>query len=1058
MSNKYMLKWYSFKKASQYLLFLGLVAGFTQVEELRAAPTVQSVAQQTITVKGTILDNNGEPIIGANVMVNGGTKGTITDIDGNFTLVVPVGTKLKVSFVGYETQLVTVKGSKLQVVLQDDSNLLEEVQIVAYGAQKKVTVTGAVSGINGTELLKSPVSSVSNVLAGQMTGITTVQYSGEPGQDAAKIFVRGQGTWNNSDPLIQVDGVERSFSEIDPNEIESITVLKDASATAVFGVRGANGVVLITTKRGQEGRAKISFSTSASVLMPTTMAERANAYQYADFYNRMKKNDDPNAGLAFSEEIMQKFKDHSDPIRFPDVDWVDYCMNKATLQSQHNINITGGTSNIRYFISAGAYTQSGMFKQFDLPYDLTFQYKRFNYRSNLDIDVTKTTTVSFNIAGSVDNQNRPFTSGDSSGIIGTLYKSTPFSSPGFVNGKLVYTATDYSDLTLPHVGTSGMDYVQRGYQTNSNTKLSADLILSQKLDMVTKGLSFKLKGSYNSNFAVRTDGEREIATYTPWVLADGTLDYRKTKEDGRMKITQRKSGKGRNWYMEAGLNYDRAFGKHHVGALVLYNQSKSYYPSTYSDIPSGYVGLVGRVTYDWNTRYMAEFNVGHNGSENFAPGKRFGTFPAGSIGWVVSEENFWESIKPYINYMKFRVSMGLVGNDKVGGDRFMYTSDPYTVDSSDLVGGGKYGHAYNFGISNPSNLLGAFEAAKHNADVTWEKAFKQNYGVDFTILNERLNVSVDYYKEKRRDILLRDYTAPGVLGFVTPMANMGSVDSWGWELSLKWNDRIGDNFRYYVGLNLSNNENKVIEKKEAPLNNDFQYEKGHRIGARKLYQFWRYYDEGTPALYEKTFGTPFPDHGVNLQPGDCVYVDLDKNGVIDANDMTRELGFTDDPKYVAGLNMGFSWKNFDVSLQWTGAWNVSRMVGEGFRMPFKSNQDDITGGLLLYQYENTWTKENPSQDAAYPRATWTSKTNNYADSQLFEANASYLRLKTLQVAYNFHFPFMKKLKMNTCQLMFSGYNLLTITDFKWGDPESRVSGAPTYPLSKTYSLSLKVGF
>ena len=368
MSNKYMLKWYSFKKASQYLLFLGLVAGFTQVEELRAAPTVQSVAQQTITVKGTILDNNGEPIIGANVMVNGGTKGTITDIDGNFTLVVPVGTKLKVSFVGYETQLVTVKGSKLQVVLQDDSNLLEEVQIVAYGAQKKVTVTGAVSGINGTELLKSPVSSVSNVLAGQMTGITTVQYSGEPGQDAAKIFVRGQGTWNNSDPLIQVDGVERSFSEIDPNEIESITVLKDASATAVFGVRGANGVVLITTKRGQEGRAKISFSTSASVLMPTTMAERANAYQYADFYNRMKKNDDPNAGLAFSEEIMQKFKDHSDPIRFPDVDWVDYCMNKATLQSQHNINITGGTSNIRYFISAGAYTQSGMFKQFDLPY------------------------------------------------------------------------------------------------------------------------------------------------------------------------------------------------------------------------------------------------------------------------------------------------------------------------------------------------------------------------------------------------------------------------------------------------------------------------------------------------------------------------------------------------------------------------------------------------------------------------------------------------------------------------------------------------------------------
>lgn len=289
MNNKYMSRWYSPKKVSQCVLLLGLMAGFTQIGELRAAPAVPAITQQTVVVKGTVLDSNGEPIIGANVMVDGGTTGTITDIDGNFQLSVPVGTKLRVSFIGYETKVVTVKSSTMQVMLADDSNLLEEVQIVAYGAQKKVTVTGAVSGINGSELLKSPISSVSNVLSGQMTGITTVQTSGEPGQDAARIYVRGQGTWNNSEPLIQVDGVERSFNEIDPNEIESITVLKDASATAVFGVRGANGVVLITTKRGAEGKAKISFSTSASVLMPTRMAKRANSYQYADFYNKMKK-------------------------------------------------------------------------------------------------------------------------------------------------------------------------------------------------------------------------------------------------------------------------------------------------------------------------------------------------------------------------------------------------------------------------------------------------------------------------------------------------------------------------------------------------------------------------------------------------------------------------------------------------------------------------------------------------------------------------------------------------------------------------------------------------
>ena len=1057
MSNKYIPKWYGSKRFSQYVLLLGLAVGFVPMEELQASPSVQTVAQQVINVKGTVRDSQGEPVIGANVMVDGGTKGTITDIDGHFQISVPAGTKLKISFIGYETKNVTVKNNTLDVVLEDDSNMLAEVQVVAYGAQKKVTVTGAVSGIKGGELLKTPTGSVTNVLSGQLTGITTVQYSGEPGSDAAEIFVRGQGTWNNSAPLIQVDGVERSFNEIDPNEIESITVLKDASATAVFGVRGANGVVLITTKRGQEGKAKISFSTSASVLMPTKTAKKANSYQYADFYNQMQKNDNPNAEPMFSDEIMKVFKEHSDPIRFPDIDWVDYCLKDATLQSQHNINITGGTSNVRYFVSAGAYTQGGLFKQFDMPYDLTFQYKRFNYRSNLDIDVTKTTTLSFNMSGSIDNLNRPFSGGDSSGLVQSLYTSTPFSSPGFVNGKLVKTATDYGDMTLPFTGESGMAYVERGYQTISKNKLSADIILEQKLDMLTKGLSFKVKGSYNSNFTIQKNGEASIATYTPWVLADGTLDYRKTGDASRLSFSEKPS-KGRNWYMEAGLNYDRSFGKHHVGALLLYNQSKTYYPSTYSDIPSGYVGLVGRVTYDWNTRYMAEFNVGHNGSENFAPGKRFGTFPAGSIGWVISEEKFWTPIKSVINYMKFRVSMGLVGNDKVGGSRFLYTSDPYQVDDNSEVGGGKFGHGYYFGINNPTIIWGAYEKEKHNPEVTWEKAFKQNYGVDFTLLDERLNVSIDYYKEKRKDILLRDYTAPGVLGFLTPYANMGRVDSWGWELALKWNDRIGDDFRYYVGVNLSNNENKIIEKKEAPMNNDYQYEKGHRIGARKLYQFWRYYDEGTPALYEQTFGKPFPDHNVDLQPGDCVYVDLDGNGVIDANDMTRTLGYTDDPEYIAGLNMGFSWKNFDVSMQWTGAWNVSRLLGEGFRTPFKSNKDNTTGGLLLYQYQNTWTTDNPSQSAAYPRATWANSSNNYADSELFEANSSYLRLKTLQVAYNFKFPFMKKLKMNTCQLTLSGYNLLTITGFKWGDPESKVSGAPTYPLPKTYSLSLKLGF
>lgn len=1014
--------------------------------------------QQKNVITGIVTDTKGEAIIGANIKVEGGKTGSITDIDGVFKLDVPVGTKLIVSYIGFEAKEIIAQNEKMKIALSENSTMLKDVEVVAYGAQKKVTITGAISSVKGNELLKTPTGSVSNMLSGQLTGLTTVQYSGEPGADAANIFVRGKATWTNATPLIQVDGVERDFNNIDPNEIESITVLKDASATAVFGVRGANGVILITTKRGQEGKAKISFTTSTSIIAPTKTLEFANSYQYATFYNQMQKSDNPAANPMFSDAVIQKFKDHSDPIRFPDTNWVNYCLKDYTLQTQQNVNISGGTKTVRYFVSAGAYTQGGLFKQFGLPYDLTYQYNRFNYRSNLDIDVTKTTTLSLNLGGYVNNSNKPYTGQGSAGMLKNMYWATPFSSPGLVNGKMVYAATDYSDLTLPFIGGAGMTYYGGGFMSTSANSLNTDLILNQKLDFITKGFSARIKGSYNSDFTTRKNGTASIATYTPVLKSDGTIGYRKSGENTQIKYEEKptEQGKDRNWYMEAGLNYDRSFGNHHFGALVLYNQSKDYYPSTYSDIPTGYVGLVGRVTYDWRSRYLAEFNVGYNGSENFAPDKRFGTFPAGSVGWVVSEEKFWKPIKPIIGYMKLRASLGLVGNDKVGGSRFMYTADPYGVNNNTATN--RLGYGYNFGILNPTLSLGAYEVGKNNANVTWEKSFKQNYGVDASFINDRFKTSFDYFFERRKDILLQDLTSPGILGFSTPYSNFGRVNSWGWEVSLKWNDKIGDKFNYWVGLNLSYNQNKIIERKEAPLNNDYQYTKGHRIGANSLYQFWRYYDENTPALYAKTFGKPFPAYTVALKPGDCVYVDLDGNGVIDSNDMSRGLGYTDDPEYTAGSNMGFSWNNFDVTLQWTAAWNVSRVISDVFRQPFVSGSGSTQGGLLLYQYENTWTTENPSQSAAYPRATWVNASNNYAASTLYEKNSSYLRLKSLQVAYNFHFPFMIKLKLNTCQLAFSGYNLLTFTGYKWGDPESTASNAPSYPLTKTYSLSLKLGF
>ena len=1021
MKNRKRINLFDHRNKSRWLfLFILLIVPlFSPIGVQQASAAVNTVQQQKKTITGTVVDSNGEAVIGANVVVKDNAEiGTITDLDGNFRLSnVPENAKLVISFIGYNTQTINVKGSILKITLEEDSQMLGEVEVVAYGVQKKVSVTGAISSVNGSELTKTPTGSVSNMLSGQMAGLTTVQYSGEPGSDAASIFVRGQATFNNSSPLIQVDGVERDFNEIDPNEIESISILKDASATAVFGVRGANGVVLITTKRGKEGKAKISISTSASIIAPTESIKMANSYQYATFYNQMLAND--GKAPMFSDEIVQRFQDKSDPIRFPSVDWIDYCLKDMTLQTQHNVNISGGTERVRYFISAGAYTQGGLFKDFGLPYDLTYQYNRFNYRSNLDIDVTKTTTLTMNVAGNVNNSSKPYTGQGSAGMLINMYYSTPFSSPGFVDGKLVNTTKDYNDLRLPFTGGSGMSYYGGGFMKTSNNTLNADLQLKQKLDFITKGLSFHIKGSYNSGFTSYTQASASVATYTPVLQEDGSIAYKKAGQNSQLKYEDRDPGKSRNWYMEAALNYARNFGNHHVTGLVLYNQSKTYYPSTFSDIPQGYVGIVGRATYDWKNRYLAEINVGYNGSENFAPGKRFGTFPAGSFGWIVSEEKFWEPIKSVVNFLKFRYTIGLVGNDKIGGSRFMYMSDPYDVNNSSLIN--RDGHGFIFGINNSTASPGAYESSKNNADVTWEKALKTNYGVDVNFLDDRLRTSFDYYHEDRKDILLSDGTAPSVLGFAVPMANLGKMRSWGWEITLKWNDMIGKDFRYNVGLNLMYNQNRVVDRKEAPMNEEYMYQKGRRLGSRSQYLFFEYYNEDTtPIRYQEVYGVDMPKQLTDkLKNGDCVYVDLSGDGKIDANDASRDYGFTDDPEYMAGLNLGFSWKGFDFSMQWTAAWNVSRSISSVFRQPFTDRTDTDQGGLLVYMLDNTWTNDNPNPNAKYPRATIDNKTNNYAGSTLWEQDAKYIRLKNLQLAYNFNLPFMKKLKLNMMQLAFA---------------------------------------
>ena len=1066
--------------------------------------------QQSKAIKGNVVDENNEPVIGATVLVMGGqnTQGTVTDFDGNFSINVKPGQKLKITYIGYDEAIVVAKqGMKVQLKVSAGVEL-QGIEVVAYGVQKKVTVTGAISSVKSEDLVRTSVGSVNNVLAGQLSGVTTVQYSGEPGSDAAEIFVRGKATWGDSAPLIQVDGVERTMADIDPNEIESVTVLKDASATAVFGVRGANGVVLITTKRGSEGKAKISVSTSWTALSPTKMVEQASSYEYANFYNQMSYNDylqRANVAVAngtfgsvdaymaenafapsFSQAIIQKFKDGSDPIRFPNTRWADYIMKDITLQQQHNLNISGGTDRVKYFISAGYYSQDGLFKEFDRGYNYGYQYQRFNYRGNLDLKATKTTTLSFNVAGNVNDADKPYTGQGSGGMIKNIYYATPFSSPGIVDGKMVYCTTDYTDgLNLPFLGGSGMAYYGNGFMQTNVNKLQMDLVLDQKLDFITKGLSAKIKGSYNSAFTVNKQGNCGVATYNPLVQydeagnvilnPDGTpyIVYRQNGNDTDPSYGY-SQGKSRDWYLEGSVNYSRTFGKHTVNGLLLYNQSKQYYysGSSYPDVPRSYVGLVGRVTYDYANKYLAEFNVGYNGSENFAPGRRFGTFPAGSIGWIASEEKFWKPISKVVSFFKLRASWGLVGNDKtIDAIRFMYLADPYITGSYGLITnclsnsldtyGYLFGNAQSGTVSGTSGIAGAYESAKNNPDISWEKAFKQDYGFDINFFDDKIRATFDYYREHRTDILVRDYTVPSTIGFTMPYTNAGETKSWGWEVSLSYNDKIGKDFRFWSKLNLSYNQNEIIEMKETPQKNEYMLSRGHRIGARSMYQFWKYYEgEQTKAEYEQTFGTPFPTQLVaNLQPGDCVYVDLDQDGKIDQNDMTRDNGFTDDPEYMAGLTFGFSWKRLTFNAQFTGAWNVSRYITDVFRQPFFCSSNTTQGGLLSYHVNDTWTPgSNEDPNALYPRATWSNAVQNYAGSDLWEKDAKYLRLKTISLSYDFINPAFKKIGMTKCEVTLSGYNLFTLTPYEWGDPETRASNSPSYPLQRTYTVSLNVGF
>lgn len=1037
---------------------------------------------QTVLYTGKILDNTtSEPLIGATVKVKDTSIGTITDVNGNFSIRVPDNISpviLEISFIGYTKKEITLQKRIDNIIrLEENMRVLDEVQIVAYGKQSKISVTGAISSVKTSDLLKSPSGSAAGSLSGAITGVSSVQLSGQPGAEDPDIYVRGSGSLTSaaSKPLILVDGIERSFFQMDSHEIESITVLKDAASTAVFGVRGANGVVLVTTRRGEAGKPKISINSSFGLTQSLRNLEGVDSYTYAQLYTEAQRSDNPNitdSQLKFSPYVTEMFRTNADPIMFPNVDWNEYIFKNLAWQTQHNVTLSGGAERFRYFVSLGYLQQDGMMKKHYENYDPNYSYKRFNYRSNVDMDLTRSTLLKINIGGRVGNKREPQTYD----LWKNIMWATPFASPGFVDGRYIYNANN-KYIPLEQL-TSGLDcYYNWGYQTTNDNVLNLDLALTQKLDMFTKGLAFSIKGAYNTNYSttVYRAPTATDSSYTPIYMGsktqpgmdisdprfDNSIVYQTDGVTGLREPLDYKddTGRGRNWYAEASFNYNRSFGDHEVSALLLYNQSKTYYPAQYTEIPTAYIGYVGRIMYNWRKRYMIDLNAGYNGSENFAPGKRFGFFPAASLGWIVSEEKFMKNLK-FIDFLKVRASYGIVGNDKYSGQRFLYLADSWNGYNQVWSNNG----SYQFGIGGSSELQpDAHENIIGNAEVTWEKVAKQNYGIDIKMFNSQLSITADVFFEKRKDILSTRNTLPSITDITLPLINLGKVNNHGYELSIGWDSRI-NKVNYWLKANVSYAKNKIIYMDEVYPNEPYMAQTGRSTGLNYGYLFDRFlqktdFDEkgnlkvdesGRQILPVMALGEP--------KPGDALFKDLNNDGIVDGNDKTY-FGYGNRPDYTLGFLGGLKWKNFEFSMQWTAALHASRMLSEEYRDAFGSTNSRM---LLKFLADGRWTEGN-EEDARFPRLTFRNKSHYTEQSDLWLMDGSYLRLKTAEISYTFSkYDLLKKVGIESIKLYCNGYNLLTLfsdlNDIDI-DPEGMTSGSSnTYPNIRIYNFGVNISF
>ncbi|MCH4099599.1 MAG: TonB-dependent receptor [Prevotella sp.] len=996
---------------------------------------------QQMQVSGKVTDEKGEVLIGATVSEIGTKNGTVTDFDGHFNVSVSKkNAQLVVSYLGFETKTVDVAGRiKLNVVLKTSKQTLQELVVVGYGTQKKASVTGAISSINQTLLKQTPTANISNALVGKVTGLTAIQASGEPGNDASTLYIRGKATFSGStNPLVLVDGVERDFGNIDANEIESVSILKDASATAVYGVRGANGVILITTKRGEVGAPKVSFNNSYGIQEPTRLGEYCNSYQVLTLLEEGLANDGD--GSQRSAATIAKYKDRSKPTYkylYPDVNWTDALLRKSTPMMQSNINVSGGSDLFRYFISIGYMNQDGLYKYSDLKeYSTNARTQRYNFRSNIDVNIARDFKLMLNLGGIIEDDNYPGTS--SSDLFTAIKQRLPYLYP--------MTNPDGSVAEIPNGDTNPYALLtQTGYHANKGNTLTATAGVTWDLShLVTRGLSLTGRLSfdtYNYRNVARTKGYKAYqysvdenatdllnnGTYTTVRNGDETLGYSVS------------AGGTRYTLLELMMNYSHKFGKHDFGGLLMYNQSSKLADANNAvdGLPYRKQGIVGRITYNYNDKYFAEFNAGYNGSENFIKGKRMGFFPAISCGWIASEEQFMKFLKP-LDLLKFRFSYGLVGNDDIGA-RFLYMSKWVTN-----------WPGYAFGpTGNGLSLGGAGVSATGNKDLTWEKAKKLNLGMDVDLWNNLIHMTADVFFERRKDILCNPQTIPTTAGvYALPQINAGIVENKGFEIELE-HRKTFRNWGYSIKGDFSYARNKIIDCDEpAKSDKPWQRQTGRRIdeayGLKALGLFQ------TQDEVDKS-----PKMSVNnIQPGDIKYKDINGDGIINDDDYGY-LGKTLTPDKILGLSLSGNWKGLDFSVLFQGALGGYTWFTGGACWPFESKCSVSTDVLNNYWSKNNTAAENLK--VYYPRMVSDHSVNNYVNSTWWLKSSDYLRLKNAEIGYRLPKKILKHMGIESLRIYVNGSNLITWDHIKIFDPESPAGGI-TYPQMKVYNMGIDIQF